>query len=68
MTGIYKFFGGRKMYYFHLLLIVNAAFLAVGKWTEGFGYFSIGIYVTIVIGVEGNKFIKNKFSSQDNDK
>lgn len=60
MLKIYSFFGGRKLYYFNLLFTANLVLLAVNKWQEAFGYFSIGLYAVIVAGVETNKYIKGK--------
>lgn len=60
MQCLYNFFGGRKLFYFNLLLVVNYVSLLLGKWQEGFGWFSIGVYSVVVAGIEGNKYIKGK--------
>lgn len=39
-----------------------------GKWDEGFGWFSVGLYVTIVLGIEGNKIHKSYFHEVNNEK
>lgn len=55
---LYKVFGGRKLFYFNFLFITNLICLLLDKWNDGFGYFSVGLYLSIVVGIEGNKFIK----------
>lgn len=60
MNRIYNFFGGRKLFYFNFMFITNLLALLGGRWQEGFGWFSIGLYATVVLGIEGNKYIKTK--------
>jgi hypothetical protein len=60
MNKIYKIFGGRKMYYFNFIFIVNVILVMINRWVDGFGWFSIGLYGTIVLGIEGNKFIRGR--------
>lgn len=61
MSRLYKFFGGRKLYYFNLLLFINLILVSFTvKWTSEFGYFCIFLYSAVVIGVEGERFIKCK--------
>jgi hypothetical protein len=42
------------------MFITNLLALLGGRWQEGFGWFSIGLYATVVLGIEGNKYIKTK--------
>lgn len=61
MIKLYKWFGGRKIFFFLSLLIMNTLILlSTDKWTDGFGWFTVGLYATIVVGVEGERFIKGK--------
>lgn len=60
MDNIYKFFGGRKLFYFNFLFLTNLIALVYSKWAEGFGWFSIGLYSVVVLGIEGNKYIKGR--------
>ena len=60
MYKLYHFFGGRKLYYFNFMFIVNLILILLEKWDEGFGFFSIGLYATIVLGIEGGKYVKTK--------
>lgn len=67
MIKIYNWFGGRKIFFFYLLLAVNVYFLKwTDKWTEGFGYFTVFLYATIVVGIESNKAIKGKYGQDSN--
>lgn len=58
MNRLYNFFGGRKLFYFNFMFLTNLIALLNNKWVEGFGWFSVGLYATIVAGVEANKYIK----------
>ena len=65
MKYLYKFFGGRKLFFFFLLLSINTyVLLQTTKWTEGFGYFSVFLYAVVVSGLEGNKVIKGKYKNE----
>ena len=60
MNKVYNWFGGRKLFYFNLLLLANIFLLLKGSWVEGFGYFCIGLYAVVVAGVETTKYIRGK--------
>jgi len=60
MNRIYNWCGGRKIFFFFFLFVTNFLTLLSGKWEEGFGYFSIGLYSVVVLGIEGNKYIIGK--------
>lgn len=61
MKKVYDFFVGRKLYYFNQIFVINCLMKVFDKWTPEFGYFSIGLYVTIVLGVEFNKAVKSHY-------
>jgi hypothetical protein len=65
MNKIYNWFGGRKIYYLNLILLINTLLLSYDKWNEGFGWFTVGLYATVVLGIEGNKFIKTKSNNSE---
>lgn len=60
MNKAYNFFGGRKMYYFNFIFMVNVILVMINRWNDGFGWFSVGLYGVIVGGIEGNKFIRGR--------
>jgi hypothetical protein len=60
MKYLYRFFGGRKVCLFFIILIINSYALFKGVWIAEFSYFCIGLYSVIVGGIEGNKYIKGK--------
>jgi hypothetical protein len=58
---LYDIFGGRKLFYFNYIFITNVFILLfTRRWTESFGWFSVGAFGVIVLGIEGNKYIKGK--------
>lgn len=59
MPDIYKFFGGRKMFVFFFMYFSQYILVLLNRWTDGFGYASIGLYGIIVAGIEYNKRGKN---------
>jgi hypothetical protein len=65
LRPFYYFFGGRKLYYFNMLLIINVWLKYIDKWSEAFGYFTLFLYCAIVLGIEGNKVIKGKYGKED---
>lgn len=65
MKKVYDFFGGRKLYYFNLLLVLNFILAINNKWVAEFGYFCIGLYGVAVAGVEASKLIKGKAASNE---
>jgi nitrate/nitrite transporter NarK len=58
MNRIYDWFGGRKMFTFFLLLIINSFLAVMGKFKPGFGEFCIYLYAVVVLGNVGSKFGK----------
>lgn len=63
MKYLYKFFGGRKLFYFNFIFLLNFIAVIESTWVEAFGYFSVMLYTTIVLGIEGNKVIKGKYEN-----
>jgi hypothetical protein len=55
---IYKFFGGRKMFIFYLLLLINTVAYFTNQFSTEFGYFCIYLYGVIVMGNVGSKIVK----------
>ena len=67
---LYDFFGGRKVFFFIILLSLNTyILLCTEKWSDGFGWFTAGLYSLIVLGVESNKFIKGttEYKEEENE-
>jgi hypothetical protein len=60
MNRLYNFFGGRKLFYFNFMFLTNLIALLNNSWVDGFGWFSIGLYSVVVLGIEGNKYIKGR--------
>lgn len=67
MNRIYKFFGGRKVFFFLLLLGLNTYLKESGNWSTEFGSFGIWLYAVVVLGFEGNKLVKSKYPKQNKD-
>lgn len=58
MTNFYKWWGGRKVFIFYLLLLLNAILAATGKFRPEFGNFCIMLYGVVVAGNVGSKYGK----------
>jgi nitrate/nitrite transporter NarK len=60
MEKIYKFFGGRKLFCFYILLLINVIALFTNKFDSEFANFSIMLGSVYVIGNIGAKFSGGK--------
>lgn len=65
MNYIYRFFGGRKLFIFFFLYTTQYLLACYNKWCDGFGYASVGLYLSIVVGIEANKVVKGKFGGKN---
>jgi hypothetical protein len=57
MKKVYDWFGGRKMFVFYLMLIINCGLAAAGKFDGNFGNFCIMLYGVVVVGNVGSKVV-----------
>jgi hypothetical protein len=60
MKKLYDAMGGRKMFIFFLLLIINSILAGIGKFDGNFGDFCIMIYGVVVVGNVGSKMVVKK--------
>lgn len=60
MNCLYNFVGGRKIFFFLLLLLINVILYIKGIWDDKFGSFCIWLYASIIVGIEGGK-VNKKF-------
>ena len=60
MASLYKAVGGRKVFIFFLLLLVNTVALFLDKFNSEFGNFCVMLYSVIVIGNVSSKFAGTK--------
>ena len=56
MKKIYDFIGGKKLFAFYLVLLVNIFLMCFGKYTESFANFCIMLSGTYMVGNVGHHF------------
>jgi len=60
MLSIYKMLGGRKMFVFYLLLLINAVAFFLNLFSSDFANFCIMLFSVVIVGNVSSKFTKEK--------